>query len=164
MHGFEKIVELLITIVLLFLMPLQYAGAKTDVLNRTYVMTETAYLVDAVRSTGRLTDQMYQEYVRRLGTSGQVYEIQITHYEKLLNETEEGYETYYHGVYTEDILTRMFEDRQYDFFPGDFFKVQVNSIGPSMAERLSLFSKAGEGLGKKEVQVIYGGRIRNEAG
>lgn len=168
MQGFEKIIELLITVVLLFLMPLQYTGAKADVLNRSYVMTETAYLVDAVRATGRLTPQMYQEYVKRLGATGQVYDIELTHYEKLWNETKEGYKVYYQGVYTEAILAQLFladgERKAYDFLPGDFFRIQVNGIGSSMADRYSLLLRGGEKEKKTEVQAVYGGRIRNEAG
>lgn len=163
MQGFEKIIELLVTIVLLFLVPLQYAGAKADVVNRSYVMTETAYLVDAVRTTGRLSKQMYQEYLAKLRATRQAYDIELSHYEKLLNETEEGYETYYHGIYTEDILEQLFSEKEaYDFLPGDFLRVQVNGIGPSMAERFSLFRRAGNAA-ETQVQAIYGGRIRNEA-
>ncbi len=163
MHSFEKIAELLITTVLFFLIPLQYAGAKADVVGRTYVMTETAYLVEAVRTTGRLSGQMYQEYLKRLGATGQVYDVKIIHYEKLLNETEEGYQTYYHGIYTEDILEALFsEEGSYVFSPGDFFRIEVCAVGPSLAERFSLFLRAG--AKENGVQVIYGGRIRNEAG
>lgn len=159
MHGFEKMVEIIVTVVLLFLVPLQYAGAKADVVNRTYVMTETAQLVEAVRTTGCLTGDMYQEYLKRLAVTGQVYEIEIAHYQKLLNETEEGYKTYYHGVYTEDILKQVFEtETGCLFLPGDFVRIKVNSQSPSLAVKFSLFSRTAV----KEVQVIYGGRIRNE--
>ncbi|MFW5629485.1 MAG: hypothetical protein ACOCNB_01680 [Acetivibrio ethanolgignens] len=108
MHGFEKMVEMIVTIVLLFLVPIQYAGAKADILNRSYVMTETAYLVDSVRTTGKLTRQMYEEYEKKLGITRQVYEIELVHYKKLLNETKEGYQTYLHVVFTADIKLMFF--------------------------------------------------------
>lgn len=164
MHGFEKMAELIVTIVLLFLVPLQYAGAKADMLNRSYVMTETAYLVDSVRATGKLTKQMYEEYEKKLGITRQVYEIEMVHYKKLLNETEDGYQTYFQGVYTTDIREQLFSEiGRYELLPGDFFRIQVSRTGSSMAERFSLFQgipKQGE---KFNVEVIYGGRVYNEA-
>lgn len=165
MHGFEKMVEIIVTVILLFLVPLQYAGAKADVVSRSYVMTETAYFVDSVRNTGCLTTQMYQEYLKKLAVTGQVYDIEITHYQKLLNETESGYQTYYHGVYTEELLKQLFsEEDRYEFLPGDFIRLQVKSKSPSFAEKFSLFfrAEAVKNAAFQEVQVIYGGRIRNE--
>ena len=164
MQGFEKIIELMVTIVLLFLVPIQYAGAKTDIVNQTYVMTETAYLVDSVRTTGRLTKQMYEEYQRKLGTTKQVYKVELVHYQRLLNETEEGYKSYYQGVYTEDILNTVFsEEEEYLLLPGDFFRMQINLIGPTMAERFSLFTNARKEAKEERTEVVYGGRVRNEA-
>lgn len=164
MHGFEKMVELMVTIVLLFLVPLQYAGAKEDILNRSYVMTETAYLVDCVRTTGKLTRQMYEEYEKKLGITRQVYEIEMVHYKKLLNETEEGYQTYFQGVYTEDIKEQLFSEAgSYELLAGDFFRVQVNRYSSSMAERFSLFLGTRKGRKSTGIEAIYGGRVYNEA-
>lgn len=164
MQGFEKIIELMITVVLLFLVPLQYTGAKADVVNRTYIMTETAYFVDAVRNTGQMTEQMYKEYLKKLTVSQQVYDIELTHYKKLLNETEEGFETYYHGVYTKEILEELFsEGGSYELLPGDFFCIRVNRRGISFAERFSLFLKKDTKETASYTEIIYGGRVRNEA-
>ncbi|MFW5668123.1 MAG: hypothetical protein ACOCM4_02610 [Acetivibrio ethanolgignens] len=164
MHGFEKMVEMIVTIVLLFLVPIQYAGAKADILNRSYVMTETAYLVDSVRTTGKLTRQMYEEYEKKLGITRQVYEIELVHYKKLLNETKEGYQTYFQGVYTADIKEQLFlETGSYELLAGDFFRVQVNRVSSSLAERFSLFFGMQDGRTDLSVEAVYGGRVHNEA-
>lgn len=147
----------------MFLVPVSYMASKQDSITQTYVTTETAYLVDSVRNTGFLSKQMYESFLKKLDGTGQAYEIQLNHYKKTVDITQEEYLQYYHGIYKEDILAQLFnqEKGRYLFHKGDFFSVKIVNKNKTMAARLqgifygSLFSK-------NQIQVVYGGAIRDE--
>ncbi|MFW5629484.1 MAG: hypothetical protein ACOCNB_01675 [Acetivibrio ethanolgignens] len=46
---------------------------------------------------------------------------------------------------------------------GDFFRVQVNRVSSSLAERFSLFFGLQDGRTDLSVEAVYGGRVHNEA-
>ncbi len=59
MDSFGKIIEILVTGVLLFLFPIYYLSLQQDAVCQSQVRTTTSYFVDSVRNQGYMTRNMY---------------------------------------------------------------------------------------------------------
>lgn len=166
MDYFGRIAEILVTVILLFLVPLSYMSAKSELLCQTYIVTETAYFVDSVRNIGFVDRQMYDTFVKRLAVTNLPYEIRMSHYKTRLKEQEEGVEIgylpYYQGVYHEEMLNSLLSTEPYFFHKGDFFSVSVRKIAFTWGDYLEAFL-TGRNQREPEMQVVYGGSIRDES-
>lgn len=169
MDYLGRMAEIFVTIVLLFFVPLSYIAVRNDFLCQTYVTTETTYFVNSVRNIGFVNKQMYEEFLKKLAVTGIPYEVNMTHYKNKLKEQkiveDEGeeivYLPYYEGVFHEDMLNHLLEAETYIFQKGDFFSVLIKKKGTTWSDRIKSFL-TGRNQQQEEVQVIYGGAIRDE--
>ena len=167
MDYLGRMVEILVTVVLLFFVPLTYVAVRNDFLSQTYITTETTYFVNSIRNIGFINKQMYEEFVKKLAITGIPYEISMTHYKNKIKEQpivegeEVMYLPFYEGVFHEDVLHDLLEKEIYFFQKGDFFSVLIKKKGITWSDRIENFL-TGRNQQQEEVQVIYGGAIRDE--
>ena len=167
MDYLGRMAEILVTVVLLFFVPLTYVAVRNDFLSQTYITTETTYFVNSIRNIGFINKQMYEEFVKKLAITGIPYEISMTHYKNKIKEQSivEGEEVmylpFYEGVFHEDVLQDLLEKEIYFFQKGDFFSVLIKKKGITWSDRIENFL-TGRNQQQEEVQVIYGGAIRDE--
>ena len=64
--SFSKIIAILISAILMFVLPVKITKERQEEFNQTYALSETMYLVDNVRNTGKLTKEMYDIYTQKL--------------------------------------------------------------------------------------------------
>lgn len=164
MDSFGRILEIIITVVLIFLIPIQYFAIKQDMISQTYVTTQTSYLVDSVRNLGYLNKETYDTYLRKLQATNNVYEIKMTHYQFVYEAEEEDYAKHYYCTYENDILDQIYDENsieRYDFHQGDYLMLKVKNknktYGTFMVHHLM-----GVNLSQEQIQVVYGGVIRDE--
>lgn len=170
MDYLGRIAELLVTVVLLFFVPLSYLSAKNEMLCQTYVTTETNYFVDSVRNIGFVDKQMYETFVKKLSMTHMPYEIRMSHYKYRLKDKsgmeaqqeDTIYLPYYQGVYHEELLQCILDEELYFFQKGDFFSVSVEKTGLTWGDKLESFL-TGRNRQEPEIQVVYGGCIRDES-
>lgn len=179
MESFGRIVEIIVTVILLFLVPIQYTAAKQDMVCQTYVSSETAYLVDSVRNLGYLSKNMYETFLKKLRESNHIYKIELTHYQKrsdiqnsqeaaLALEEDLNHSVNYYGIYTEDILNELYQASQggqsgsYYFRQGDYFSVKVMNLDKTLWAKIKEMLY-GRSFHDNEIMAVYGGGIRDEA-
>ena len=169
MDYFGRVAEILVTAVLLFIVPLNYMSARNELLCQTYIETETVYFVDSVRNIGFIDKQMYETFIRKLSVTKIPYEISMSHYKnKVGNQIseqegkEDVYYSYYQGIYHEDMMNQILEENYYYFNKGDFFSVVVRKNGLTWGDYLENFL-TGRNQNTSEIQVVYGGSIRDES-
>ncbi len=78
---FEKLVDILIAVVILFIFPILYFGQKQDTITQLVVTEKTSDFVDTVRTKGFVTQSMYDTYLKELDTTNVVYDIHLEHKE-----------------------------------------------------------------------------------
>ncbi len=157
MDSFGKIVEILLTIILLFIAPLFIVAGIKDISTQTYINTQTTLFVDTVRNQGFIDRSLYDSYLKSLNISGNVYEIKMTHSCQMFDK---NYNKYYMDYLNEDIFKGI-EAGGYLMNNGDMFSVKVISKGKSLFEKMS-----GIFLGMNDIESVilcYGGIIRDEA-
>lgn len=184
MDSLGRIFEVMVTIVLLFFVPLSYTGAKQDMICQTYVTTETTYFVEAIRNAGCITKITYETFQKKLAETGYVYDIDIIHYEETMFYQEEEtirpktldskiaysetidselYEGFYYGHYLDEIMEVLYEKQEdrYKMKQGDYIMVKVRNKNKTYGTKLQeWFLK--RSIDAEQIYVVYGGAIRNE--
>lgn len=164
MESLGRVIEILITIVLLFLIPIQYFAIKQDMISQTYVTTQTSYLVDSVRNLGYLNKEMYESYLRKLQATNNVYDIKMTHYQFVYEAEEENYSKHYYCTYEDEILNQVYDENtegRYDLHQGDYLMLKVQNKSKTFGTFI-VSHMMGIELSKEQIQVVYGGAIRDE--
>lgn len=142
-----KVVSIFIAVILMFLVPVKFYMERQENLNQTYLMTETVYLVDAIRNRGGISKEIYEEYLEKVSLLDGIYEIELKHVHFNYKSPEERKIIREDSYYTRQILEVLYRDGEYPMDLGDFFQVE-----------LYIYDH-----GIEVPMVYYGGSIRYEA-
>ena len=177
-----KVLAFLLCALLVFLAPLMSLLERQDDIAYSVVFAECNRFVDACRDTGYITPNMYSEFVERLSSTGNFYDIRISHIHRSVSPVykQEGgvltftgeYDIVKSGAGQEEILSVLFpknfalspldKSRYYLMSMGDLLFVEVKNTGKTMAASLRgmiLFSDSQA----PSIFVRAGGMVRNEA-
>lgn len=160
--SYGRIVSIWIGCILMFLLPVSFYAWQQVQLEQMYILTETAYFVDSVRNTGRLTSTMMKDYEDKLSFGTNSYIIELEHAGMTYRNPKYGYEPQRECYYTMQIREILENTGEYDFHQEDFFLVRVREKGRSMAKRLSGMFLDRMLYGEEDIIVYYGGMIRYE--
>jgi Zn finger protein HypA/HybF involved in hydrogenase expression len=79
MDSFGRVVAILLTIILIFLVPLRYVALNQDAILDSHVHSETAEFTEHIMYAGAITIDEYTDYLRKLDATNQIYDIEIIH-------------------------------------------------------------------------------------
>lgn len=113
--SFSKIVAMLISVVLMFIVPVKITKERQDEFNQTYVLSETIYMVDNVRNTGILSREMYDIYLKKV--TGVINNCRID-----IISSDKDYENY---MMNTDIFNQLNTNGSISFDRNDYFKMVV---------------------------------------
>ena len=178
---FDKFIAIILVTLVLFIHPILNSSSQHDQHMQVYVAAVTTEFVDNVRQQGRITQEMYNEYVRKLSATSSALDVEMIHAHvtsvPAFNDgTGEvaGTEDYVECKYTEDIMNTIFSREvlseqetsagdvlgEYHFRKGDYFTVLLKSRDPSFVTRvLSRFNAI---IGEQTIYFRYGGEVRDE--
>ena len=157
MDALGKIVEILITVILLFIAPLYIIAGMKDISNQVYLNTQMTLFVDTVRNQGYIDESLYESFVNSLESTGNVYDIKMIHYCQMYDEE---YNNYYMESYNDLIVPKIYEDG-YMMSMGDLFSVEIIMKNQTLFDKLIGIFIGGDG--KEDSIQSYGGVIRDEA-
>lgn len=160
MNAFGKMVEIIITAVLLFLVPLYFMTCKMECIRQCYVQNEVIYFVDCIRNTGFFTEQMYETFEQKLGITREHYEIELMIYEKKKGSGVEN--TFYMLRDNEELMEELrLGKKKVLLRQGDFVSIKVTSKASGIMETLvRAFTKRNMEL--SGTYVVYGGAVRDD--
>lgn len=169
MDSFGKIVGVFISVILLFIVPLMYLAQKQDMITQSFVSSKTTEFIDSIKNTGYLSYDMYISYLRQLGATNVVYEVNIVHAHKtvepIYNEATSSYmidyNVHYDNRYTQDILVELDRAGGYYFNQGDYISIKVENKSVTYGAKLQHLIFNTNGF-DKQIFVAYGGMIRSE--
>lgn len=168
MNAFGRIMEIIVTVVLLFLIPFQYMQTRKAMLVESYIATETTYFVDSMRNLGYVTKNMYETYQKKLSETGNAFDVAIEYYklvkvydeQKSMEKYEDTYANEFQQLGKEEILEELYEgDGSYEMHQGDYIKVVVKDLS---GNRTSRMLSALLGMWTTFPGTEYGGMIRDE--
>ena len=182
MEAFSKFVSVIILVIFIFMVIPMYELERQDSISQSYVTSSTVDFVENVRKQGRITQDMYNNFIEILSSTGNTYDVEIVHTHTIVNPTkdEDGTITtkYYDDiVYTDEIMGILFggldddyEQKyvaagkvlgEYRMYKGDRISVVVknrNITGATRMHNVIYHTK----LPNVSIYATYGGEIVDE--
>lgn len=136
------VVAILLAAILMFVFPLMTTADNNESVTNLKVEQLTTDFTDAMRVTGKLTQEDYDNFVVNLAATGNAYDTQIEVQRLDENLAKKNYGTtvtigdnVYYTEYTAQILDELANNGVTYFTEGDIVTVSVES-GPSLAQTL----------------------------
>lgn len=176
-----KILAFLLCAILLFLVPLLNMLERQDDIAYNVVLTECNRFVDICRDTGFITPDLYTDFVERINSTGNTYQIRLLHVNRSVMPVYKqtgntmvftGEHEIIHVNKSEvEIMGVLFpststspldKSRRYEMSMGDLLFVEVQNKGKTMATAIRdmmLFIDTKT----PSIFIRAGGMVRNEA-
>ncbi len=168
MEPISKIFAICLTILAIFITPVLICAQSHDNTLQSMVYSMTDDFVEQAREQGKITQDMYLDFVRNLDATNVLYDIEITHSHSnvvpVFDDTGDtvGTDTTDNITYTDDILKSVYEtDGVYLMSKGDMLSVKVTNREPTLGQRLRqiVFFLSDS---SPAINVMDGGIIRDE--
>lgn len=173
--AFGSVVAFILLCIMLFFAPTLYLAVRQDNIIQNKVNYETADFVNSIKNSGNITKRTYEDFLKNLDRTGNIYEIKMQHIHKVVNpmtddngtlildENEEVKSSIsYYSTYESDILKELYEGRgTYHLNKEDYISVKVVNRNQTLGTQIQrLF--IGSGVPKEKIFVTFGGVIRDE--
>lgn len=159
--SLSLIFAMILGVLIMFFFPMLDSWERQDDLSYMAVYTATVDLVDAVRNTGLLTDDMLNSYMLELGGTANSYDVVLEHREyKVVPAGVGASEVVYLNHYSNEIEAELNDEGMYAFNKGDYFYVSVKNTNKTQATVMkeTIYSTPIESF---KVGVPYGGQIKS---
>ena len=151
-----SIIGIIIASVLMFIVPLVTIADRNDDIAQLTVQTLTAEFVDEVIKLGKITGEDYGEFLTRLSSSGNTYDVEIEI--KILDENPAKVETdrnneasgqsLYYSIYTSQIENELEVNEEILLKEGDVISVVAKNNSKTLSQSLKsvYYTISGEDL------------------
>lgn len=173
--SLSLILATILIVILLIILPLYNYFERQDDISYNIALKSVTTLVDEVAQNGYLDQAMYDDFIERLSTTGNSYEIEVEAKKKVLTPNPDGSSDYieqYKSYYNKDIFdddsgktsTVISKDNSLKndaFFldEGDKFFVKVKNTNTTMAS--ALLSAIVSSVPREKINISYGATIKN---
>jgi hypothetical protein len=169
MDSFSKIIAIFLAVSLLFISPLLYMAQKQDSISQLYISTETTKLIDSIKNSGYVSKRMYEDFIKKIDKTGNLYKIEITHCHQRVeplvdvntNNILQDFNVYFYNTNEEEMLEAFDRNEDYYFNRGDYISIHVSNRNRTTAISI-LESIISKDLEDTQIVVTYGGMIRDE--
>ncbi len=142
------VLAIFLAAILMFIFPLMSTADRTDDISTQAVDASTTDFVDEIRSTGKITQDSYDNFVQTISSTGNSYEVEME--VQVLDDnpgkkvTEAEYtkvgENYYYSKYTTQILDEVNSDKGAMYLKqGDMVTVNVKNTNRTIGTILKDF-------------------------
>ena len=150
--------------VLMFIFPLMSTADRTDDVSQQVVKAKTQEFVDNIRSTGKITSDKYDSFVKAVGATGNSYNVDMQ--VQVLDEsaskktttaasTKVG-ENYY---YNDQIQGSLGQSGVYRLKQGDMVSVEVKNTNKTISQVLKNFMYKVTGKGNASITAQSSGIV-----
>ena len=164
------VIAIVLAAVLMFIFPLMTMSDRTDDVSQLSVETATTEFVDDVRTTGKLTLDKYNSFVRTLSATGNSYEVEMQlqvldeNPGKKTTQTESTKigENVYYTMYTSQILDKIDtpeENVVLALKEGDIFSASVKNTNKTLSQQLKNFFYSVTGNGPYTIAAEHAGIV-----
>ena len=145
------IIAIALAAILMFIFPLMTMSDRTDDVAQLTVDTATTEFVDDIRTTGKITQDKYDQFLQTIGSTGNTYNVEMQ--AQILDEnpgkkttqtsSEKIGENVYYSVYTSQILDTITGDngkgKTMVLKEGDIFSTSVKNTNTTLSQQLKNF-------------------------
>lgn len=166
-ENLSKFVTAILAIVIMFIFPVYIAYEKKDDISYALAVRYTQDFVDKVRSKGYVTQELYQDYVARLLTTGNTYDIELEHRYVRFDPDNSVIDDSVAAVRNEEIYSTEHilnflnnnEEHKYVMNVNDNFNVKIKNTNITMATVIYNIVTVNMSKNNVRIYVDYGGKI-----
>ena len=133
--------------VLMFVFPLMTMSDRVDDVSQLTVKAATTDFVDKIRTTGKITQTNYNEYVQTITSTGNTYDVEMVVQVKDENlgkkasqaQADKIGENVYYSIYTSQIEKEMEDNGAYYCKEGYIVSVSARNTNQTIAQQLKNF-------------------------
>lgn len=162
------VLAIFLAAILMFIFPLMSTSDRTDDITTQAVESATTDFVDEIRSTGKITQDSYDNFVQTISSTGNSYEVEME--VQVLDDnpgkkvTEAEYtkvgENYYYSEYTTQILEEINSDAGAMYLKqGDMVTVSVRNTNRTIGTILRDFFYSVTGNNTATVTASHSGIV-----
>lgn len=162
------VLAIFLAAILMFIFPLMSTSDRTDDITTQAVESATTDFVDEIRSTGKITQDSYDNFVQTISSTGNSYDVEIE--VQVLDDnpgkkvTEAEYtkvgENYYYSEYTTQILDEINSDAGAMYLKqGDMVTVSVKNTNRTIGTILRDFFYSVTGNNSATVTASHSGIV-----
>ena len=162
------VLAIFLAAILMFIFPLMSTSDRTDDITTQAVESATTDFVDEIRSTGKITQDSYDNFVQTISSTGNSYEVEME--VQVLDDnpgkkvTEAEYtkvgENYYYSEYTTQILDEINSDSGAMYLKqGDMVTVSVRNTNRTIGTILRDFFYSVTGNNTATVTASHSGIV-----
>ncbi len=162
------VLAIFLAAILMFIFPLMSTSDRTDDITTQAVESATTDFVDEIRSTGKITQDSYDNFVQTISSTGNSYEVEME--VQVLDDnpgkkvTEAEYtkvgENYYYSEYTTQILDEINSDAGAMYLKqGDMVTVSVKNTNRTIGTILRDFFYSVTGNNSATVTASHSGIV-----
>ncbi len=141
------IIAIAIAAILMFVFPLMTMSDRTDDVSQLTVQAATTDFVDKIRSTGKITQDNYNELLETITSTGNTYDVEMEVQVKDENlgkkvsqaQADKIGENVYYSVYTSQIEDVLDKEGTYYCKEGDIVSAKVRNTNQTISQQLKNF-------------------------
>ncbi len=141
------VIAIFLAAILMFVFPLMSLAERTDDISELAIQTATDEFVNNIRTTGKITLDMYEQYLQTIGTTGNTFEPEIVVYQLDENpgakvtqaEMTKIGENVYYRKYTSQVQDELTKTGRMRLKEGDMVSVSVKNTNQTIAQILRNF-------------------------
>lgn len=143
------VIAIFLAAILMFVFPLMSISERTDDISQLKVQTATVEFVDNIRTTGKITQENYDNYISTISSTGNSYDVELE--VKVLDEnpgkktaqasTTKIGENIYYSEYTSQIEEKLNNSSNHvmNLKEGDMISVNVKNTNTTISQMLKNF-------------------------
>ena len=158
------IVAIFLAAILMFIFPLMSVSERNDDIAQTVVQTATSEMVEKIASKGKITASDYEEFLAKIATTGNTYEVEIEIQKfddnlgkkSAVSATDVIGENARYKVFTTEILDQIYDNasgmtEDYLLNKGDNIIITVKNTNSTIAQTLRAFFYKVTGKGTYQI-------------
>ena len=164
---FITIIAIALAAILMFIFPLMTMSDRTDDVSQLTVDTATTDFVDKIRTTGKIIQQDYDQFIQTITSTGNTYNVEME--VRILDEnpgkkatqaaTDKIGENVYYSIYTSQIDQELQNSGVYKLKEGDIVSVSVKNTNQTLAQQLKNFFYTVAGNDTYTIAASHGGIV-----
>ena len=150
--------------VLMFIFPLMSTADRTDDVSQQVVKAKTEEFVDNVRSTGKITSDKYDSFVKAVGATGNSYDVDMQ--VQVLDDsaskkttTAASTKVGENNYISEQIQSTLAQSGVYRLKQGDMVSVSVKNTNKTISQVLKNFMYKVTGKGNASITAQHSGIV-----
>lgn len=163
------VVAIFMAAILMFVFPMMSISERNDDISQLAVQTATVEFVDNVRATGKITQENYDNFLQKIGATGNSYDVELE--VKVLDENpgkktaqttqDKIGENIYYSEYTSQIEDKLQKssNKTMKLKEGDMIYASVKNTNTTIAQMLKNFFYSISGNDSYKIAGQHGGVV-----